>query len=42
MSKNAMEIHQTQAEDWRVTVVDTGEETMDRGTAPKDSCPPST
>jgi glucose-1-phosphate cytidylyltransferase len=31
MSKNSMEVHQRSAEPWRVTVVDTGEETMTGG-----------
>lgn len=31
MSKNAMEVHERHAEPWRVTLVDTGEETMTGG-----------
>ena len=31
MSKNSMEVHQRSAEPWRVTLVDTGEETMTGG-----------
>jgi glucose-1-phosphate cytidylyltransferase len=31
MSKNAMEVHQQSAEPWRVTLVDTGENTMTGG-----------
>lgn len=31
MSKNSMEVHQQSAEPWRVTLVDTGEETMTGG-----------
>ncbi|MDP1784608.1 MAG: glucose-1-phosphate cytidylyltransferase [Sulfuricurvum sp.] len=31
MSKNSMEIHQNSAEPWRVTLVDTGDETMTGG-----------
>ena len=31
MSKNSMEVHQRKAEPWRVTLVDTGEETMTGG-----------
>jgi len=31
MSKNRMEVHREQAEPWRVTLVDTGEETMTGG-----------
>ena len=31
MAKNAMEVHQRHAEPWRVTLVDTGEETMTGG-----------
>jgi glucose-1-phosphate cytidylyltransferase len=31
MTKNAMEVHQRHAEPWRVTLVDTGEETMTGG-----------
>ena len=31
MSKNSMEVHQRSAEPWRVTLIDTGEETMTGG-----------
>jgi glucose-1-phosphate cytidylyltransferase len=31
MSKNSMEVHQKNAEPWRVTIVDTGDETMTGG-----------
>jgi glucose-1-phosphate cytidylyltransferase len=31
MSSNSMEVHQRYAEPWRVTLVDTGEETMTGG-----------
>jgi glucose-1-phosphate cytidylyltransferase len=31
MSKNSMEVHQRNAEPWRVTLVDTGEDTMTGG-----------
>jgi glucose-1-phosphate cytidylyltransferase len=31
MSKNSMEVHQRSAEPWRVTLVDTGDETMTGG-----------
>jgi glucose-1-phosphate cytidylyltransferase len=31
MSKNSMEVHQRNAEPWRVTLIDTGEETMTGG-----------
>jgi glucose-1-phosphate cytidylyltransferase len=31
MSKNSMEVHQRSAEPWRVTLVDTGEDTMTGG-----------
>ena len=31
MAKNSMEVHQRKAEPWRVTLIDTGEETMTGG-----------